>query len=162
MRLDFAGRGIVQPQRTFQSELGAVILVRLMTSVREALDVVNASLSVNECYFVDSTAVHFWIKNSKEYKQFVQNRKDEINKLTAPEQRNYCETKKNPADIGTRGQSAIKLKENDLWLKGPERSILPPENWPEYVNKVTITPDEDILREIRGGKKDTHVLQVIV
>ena len=86
---------------------------------------VIASLPVNECYFVDSTAVLFWIKNSKEYKQFVQNRKDEINKLTHPEQWHYCETEKNPADIGTRGQSAIKLKENNLWLKGPEWLTLP-------------------------------------
>ena len=105
----------------------------------------------------------FWIKNSKECKQFVQNRKDEINKLTHPEQWHYCETKKNPTDIGTKGQSAIiKLKENNLWLKGPEWLTLPPENWPEYVNKVAITPDEGILREIRGSKKDTQVLQVIV
>ena len=122
-----------------------------MASVWEALDVVIASLPVNECYFVDSTTVLFWIKNSKEYKQFVQNRKDKIDKLTHPEQWPYCETKENPADIGTRGQSAIKLKENNLWLKGPA-------NWPEYVNKVTITPDEDILREIRGSKTDTQVL----
>ena len=49
-----------------------------------------------------------------------------------------------------------------MWLKGPEWLTFPPENWLEYVNKVTITPDEDILREIRGSKKDTQVLQVIV
>ena len=45
--------------------LGAVILARLMASVREALDVVTASLPVNEYYFVDSTtktALLFWIK----------------------------------------------------------------------------------------------------
>ena len=42
--------------------LGAVILARLMTSVREALDVVIASLPVYECYFVDSTAVLFGSK----------------------------------------------------------------------------------------------------
>ena len=89
---------------------------------------VIASLPVNECYFVDSTTVLFWIKNSKEYEQFVQNRKDEINKLTHPEQWHYCETKKNPTDIGTRRQSAIKLKENNLWLKGSEWLTLSPEN----------------------------------
>ena len=46
--------------------------------------------------------------------------------------------------------------------EGPRVVNITPENWPEYVNKVTITPDEDILREIRGSKKDTQVLQVIV
>ena len=106
--------------------LGVVILARLMASVQEALNVVIASLPVNECYFIDSTTVLYLGKNSKEYKQFVQNRKDEINKLPPHEQWHHCETKRNPADISTRRQSAIKLKENDLWLKGPEWLTLPP------------------------------------
>ena len=64
----------------------AVILARLMTSVKEALNLLTRSLEMKQCTLVDNTAVLYWIKQLKEYKPFVNNRKTEILKLTSAEQ----------------------------------------------------------------------------
>ena len=64
----------------------AVILVRLMTSVKEALNPLPRSVEMKQCMFVDNIVVLYWIKQLKEYKPFVNNRKTEILKLTSAEQ----------------------------------------------------------------------------
>ena len=130
----------------------AVILARLMTSVKEALNPLTRSLEMKQCMFVDNTAVLYWIKQLKEYKPFVNNRKTEILKLTSAEQWFYCKTKINPADLGTKGQSVSELKVNKLWHEGPEFLRSAPENWPEFVPKVIVSPDEEVLCEIKGYK----------
>ena len=57
----------------------AVILARLMTSVKKALNpALTMSAEMKQCMFVDNTAVLYWIKQLKEYKSFVNNRKTEI------------------------------------------------------------------------------------
>ena len=130
----------------------AVILARLMTSVKEALSPLTRSLEMKQCMFVDNTAVLYWIKQLKEYKSFVNNRKTEILKLTSAEQWFYCKIKINPTDLGTKGQSASELKVNKLWHEGPEFLRSAPENWPEFVSKVMVSPDEEVLCEIKGYK----------
>ena len=101
----------------------AIILARLMTSVKEALNPFNWVSSMKQCMFVDKTEVLYWIKQLKEYKPFVNNRKTEILKLTSAEQWFHCKTKINPADLGTKGQSASELKVNKLWHEGPVRHL---------------------------------------
>ena len=143
----------------------AVILARLMASVKEALNPLTRSLEMKQCMFVDNTAVLYWIKQLKEYKPFVNNRKTEILKLTSAEQWFYCKTKINPADLGTKGQSASELKVNKLWHEGPEFLRSAPENWPEFVSKVMVSRDEEVLCEIKGYKtavKTSAVMQVNV
>jgi hypothetical protein len=51
----------------------------------------------------------------KEYKQFVENRVQEIRRLTDPKDWRYCLTKDNPADIASRGESVSKLAADDKW-----------------------------------------------
>ena len=89
----------------------------------------------------------------------------EILKLTSAEQWFYCKKKINPADLGTKGQSASELKVNKLWHEGPEFLRSAPKNWPEFVSKVMVSPDEEVLCEIRGYKttaKTSPVMQVNV
>ena len=71
---------------------------RLTESVKEAMDEVKNIDSTT--YWSDSTVVLSWIRNSnKEYKQFVENRLQEIRKLSPSELRKYVPTKQNPVDI---------------------------------------------------------------
>ena len=144
----------LKPLSMLRLELqAAVILARLMTSVKEALNPLTRSLEIKQCMFVDNTAVLYWIKQLKEYKPFVNNRKTEILKLTSAEQWFYCKTKINPADLGTKGQSASELKVNKLWHEGPEFLRSSPENWLEFVSKVImVSPDQEVLCEIKGYK----------
>ena len=72
-------------------------------------------------YWSDSTVVLSWIRNSnKEYKQFIENRLQEIRKLSPSELRKYVPTKQIPADIASRKTTAIQLVENKMWWYGPE------------------------------------------
>ena len=139
----------------------AVILARLMTSVKEALNPLTRSVEMKQCMFGDNTKVLYWMKQLKECKPFVNNRKTEILKLTSAEQWFYCKTKLNPADLGTKGQSASELKVIKLWRRGPEFLRSAPENWPEFVSKVMVTPDEEVLREIKGYKTAVKTLAVM-
>ena len=56
--------------------LAALILARLISTVRDVID-------IKEIFcWTDSITVFYWIQANKEYKQFVQNRIEEIHKLT--------------------------------------------------------------------------------
>ena len=70
----------------------------------------------------DSTIVLAWLKNDRKYKQFVSNRTQEILKLTRPEMWRHCPTDSNPADIRTRGESPVHLKEILCGSKDPPGS----------------------------------------
>ena len=57
------------------------------------------------------------------------------------------------------------LKVDKLWHEGPEFLRSAPENWPEFVSKVMVSPDEEVLCEIKGYKtavKTSAVMQVNV
>ena len=110
--------------------LAALILSRLMKSVREAL---GPALEIkNCCAWSDSKIVIWWLcSESKVLKSFVQNRVNEIRKLVPPPLWRYCPTKLNPADILSRGMKASKLVNNEFWWKGPEFLRKPVEFWPE-------------------------------
>ncbi|XP_035214425.1 uncharacterized protein LOC118188168 [Stegodyphus dumicola] len=93
--------------------LGALIAARLGTEVKKVLDRKGSS---NIFFWSDSKVTLYWIKgSSRRWKSFVQNRVDEIQKLTNPDSWFYCSTKDNPADLLTRGVSASSLVNNSKW-----------------------------------------------
>ena len=93
--------------------LSGVILARLMSSVKETLE---PKIQINETHlWLDSKTAIFWIKGSKEWKQFVQNRVNEIRSLTEESMWNRCPGLEHPADIGSRGEVASNLKSNQFW-----------------------------------------------
>nr|XP_022902869.1 uncharacterized protein LOC111415413 [Onthophagus taurus] len=77
----------------------------------------------------DSKTSLYWIRGkSKKWKPYVQNRVNEIHKLSDSVWR-YCPGKENPADLLTRGISAKTLIDSNLWLRGP-KWLNDEENWP--------------------------------
>ena len=99
--------------------LSALLLSRLLTSVTQSLEC-ELKLSQARC-FTDSTVALCWIKGTdKSWKPFVQNRVDEIRKLTPPESSKHCSGKGNPADLPSRGLASLELSMSVLWRDGPD------------------------------------------
>ena len=98
--------------------LSALLLARLLTSVSNGLSP-QLDLSTPRC-FTDSMVALYWIRGvHKEWKQFVQNRVNEICALVPPNCWSHCRGKDNPADIPSRGLAVIELVTNELWWNGP-------------------------------------------
>ncbi len=92
--------------------LGAVLLARLMDSVMKAL---SGIISIdNVFYWTDSITVVCWIRNNKNWKQYVMRRVEEICKLSLMDKWNHCSGAHNPADFATRGVPADQLNKNLL------------------------------------------------
>ena len=128
--------------------LSALLLARLVTTVLSALE---PCLEV-ECY-TDSTVALHWIKGTcKEWKQFVQNRVNEISQKTPPELWNHCPGVTNPADLPSRGMTMAELEVSHLWHFGPE--------WLKCGLTPSVIPDmpEECTTELKTSSKKTHSL----
>ena len=97
--------------------VAALTLANLMTVVYEALictEKVNAVFN-----WTDSQIVWWWINGeSKQFKQFVQNRVQTIRSLWGKEHWRYCPSEFNPGDIASRGAKSSVIASSDLWWKG--------------------------------------------
>ena len=94
--------------------MGAVLSSRLAQSL---LKVITADRTV---FWTDSENVWYWVRNqSREFKPFVANRIGEIQRTTSPEQWQHVPGTINPADLPTRGLSAMALAESEVWMEGP-------------------------------------------
>ena len=97
--------------------MSARILAQLMNSVGKALE---SQLNLKgRRLWLDSKTALCWIQNKGEWKQFVQHRVNEILRLTSKTEWGHCPGVENPADVGSRGTAATKLKENRIWWEGP-------------------------------------------
>lgn len=88
--------------------------------------------------WLDSKTALWWINNRGEWKQFVRQRVNEILRMTRKEDWAHCPGEENPADIGSRGELASRLKENELWWQGPAWLSGPKKGWP--VSQISETP----------------------
>ncbi|XP_068749239.1 uncharacterized protein [Montipora capricornis] len=113
------------------------ILARLMDTVKNALK--EEVHITGTCQWLDSKTALWWINNKGEWKQFVRQRVNEILRLTRKEDWAHCPGEQNPADVGSRGERASKLKENELWWKGPYWLSGPQNAWP--VSKICETSE---------------------
>ncbi|GBM11893.1 hypothetical protein AVEN_209599-1 [Araneus ventricosus] len=97
-------------------ELTAALLsARLAKQVSTCL-----KFEANIYYWTDSLISYYWIRgDSSGFKPYVKNRVEEIQKLSDPNRWGHCPGKDNPADLLSRGTSAIKLVQNELWWHGP-------------------------------------------
>ncbi|KAL5475814.1 hypothetical protein EMCRGX_G025680 [Ephydatia muelleri] len=125
--------------------LGALLLVKLMSSVTRALDPV-VCLTDPSC-FTDSKVVLFWIQGRREWRQFVQNRVNEIRELLPVGVWKHCCGNDNPADLPSRGVSFRELIDSPVWLNGPiwlsdSGSMMP--------NVDEEEPPEECLKEMKG------------
>ena len=110
--------------------LGALILARLINRVKDIL--VNVATVGREICLVDSAVVLCWIQGvGKVYKQYVQNRVEEIRKITAIDSWNHVAGEENVADIPSRGCLPEKLSmEKERWFNGPDWLKKCIEAWP--------------------------------
>ena len=100
--------------------LSALLLSRLISSVRSSLGLtLDLSLSSEICY-TDSQVALYWIRGTKEWKLFVKNRVTEIRQQVPSEHWSHCPCSQNPADLPSRGLSPLELSVNQLWRRGPE------------------------------------------
>ena len=98
--------------------LAALILSRLVVNVKEAI---KGKVKIdNVICWTDSMDVWHWVTpKQKEWKQFVQNRVDEIVSRVPATQWRHCPGVQNPADIVSRGMSVTDMM-NSVWVTGPE------------------------------------------
>ena len=130
--------------------LAALILARLISAVREALTHV---ILIEEVFcWTDSITVFHWIQSDKEFKQFVQNRIEDIHKLMDVKSWRHCPGIENPADIGSRGCLASELVSSTLWWKGPAWLQSSPKSFPKF---GTVS-DEGLPEECSREFKETE------
>ncbi len=118
--------------------LSAYLLSKLMVSVLGSLLVTLPQLKA-QCY-TDSQIALYWIcGTNKEWKPFVQNRVNEIRRNVSPSLWNYCPGVSNPADLPSRGLSALETAMSQLWRQGPNWLY---ENFPWKSPENTSMPEE--------------------
>ena len=99
--------------------LAALLLSKLMVNVSCALEP-ELTLDDPSC-FTDSKVTLYWIQGqTKECKQFAQNRVRDIRRLLPIHVWKHCSGHENPADIPSRGMDLAELANNPLWWNGPK------------------------------------------
>ena len=135
--------------------MSALLLARLISTIRSAFKY-EMELSRIKCY-TDSQVTLFWItRKEKEWKQFVQNRVNEIRKLIPTAIWKHCPGILNPADMPSRGTPVCEFKEKvDLWLHGP--AVVPDAQQTEAVELP-----KDCLREMKARDQETHSVSLLI
>ena len=133
--------------------LSALLLARLVASVTEAL-MLQLTLNPLKC-FTDSKVALFWIRGlEKEWKQFIQNRVNEIHKLVPSEYWDHCPGQENPTNMPSRGITISELAASKLWCSGPEwlKSGMVAVDCPQEL----VMPPECAAKLRAGDKKVVH------
>ena len=81
----------------------------------------------------------------------MQNRVNELLSLNEESMWNHCPGIENPADVGSRGEGAAKLKSNVLWWNGPPWLSEPMRNWP-ISEECSETIAEECCVEMKKGQ----------
>ena len=130
--------------------LAALVLARLITHVKEALEL-DVTITNMTCW-TDSRVTLFWIKGEeREWKQFVRNRVNEIRNLVPASRWQHCNGKDNPADIPSRGLSPVELSRCPLWKEGPKWLTCFTEDTKSVFNSTHIP--EECFVEVRAEEK---------
>ena len=107
----------VRSLRVSSIHLGALVGLRLANRVCSALEIPFNAVK----FWVDIQDIGYWIQGkSREYKPFVAQRVGEIHENSNPDQWRYVPTSLNPADLGTRGMTALELVKSMKWWNGPD------------------------------------------
>ncbi|GFR11977.1 uncharacterized protein TNCT_461911 [Trichonephila clavata] len=117
--------------------LAAVIAARLLCVVQPHFPSAKIYL------WTDSLIVLHWIKSSKRWKQFVNNRVQEIKQKTSPANWYHCPGNQNPADKITRGCSVKQLSQDNSWKFGPPWLSDFKSSWPMQENSSICCDSEE-------------------
>lgn len=133
--------------------LAALLLARLISALESALRP-EIALMPSMCY-TDSKVALYWIKGeSQEWRQFVQNRVNEIRTLVPAQRWKHCSGHDNPADLPSRGISLSELLNKSVWFSGPSWLSSPVQ---ASSCDEELMPDECTLEMKKGAQ---HVLLV--
>ena len=136
--------------------LGALLLARLVASIRSSLD----GLVEESVCFTDSQIALHWIKGvEKHWKPFVLNRVKEIREKVPDYCWHHCQGGSNPADKPSRGLTMKELQECGEWFTGPSwlGESISREN--EF-SDVSMMPSE-CLKELRVKDREVVTLSVV-
>ena len=125
--------------------LSALLLARLLSSITQALE--PEQVLDRPVYYTDSKITLYWIRRfDKEWKQFVQNRVNEVRHLVPIDSWYHCPGEQNPADLPSRGAHMSQLIDNTLWINGP--SWISDPGFEPQSSDLHSVPDE-CFKEIR-------------
>ena len=134
--------------------LGAILLVRLVSTVKNCLSSWNIS---NTIYYCDSMNVLYWIRGTRKWNIFVSKRLDEIYQLSSKSQWYYCPTEENPADYPTRGMTMNELLQSRQWLHGPDRIMQ--NNNAEDSCSITDPSEECLAEELKASNSYVSIVK---
>ena len=122
--------------------LGALILPRVTRKIQDVIG------DMHRILWVDSTAALSWIKNERDWKQYVRNRVAEIRSITSVDSWRFCPGTKSPANLPSRGLEAKELASSKVWWNGPDFLYHPPKLWAKYVTAQENTIDDDAMTKM--------------
>ena len=131
--------------------MGALLLARLIDSIRKALEL-DDELLPSLCYS-DSQVALFWIRGeNKEWKPFAQNRVRTIKSLVPANNWKFCPGKDNPADLPSQGASVSELLTKSIWFQGPE--------WigTELIENISSEMPTECMQELRASDRTCSLL----
>ena len=109
--------------------LPCLLLVRLFNTLKKEFE--NFYNILNFYLWTNSSVTYSWIVNTNiVFPVFIQNRVKEIRNLVDVACFKLIDTKRNPADIVSRGVKPAELLSNRLWFSGPEFLTLDKDSWP--------------------------------
>lgn len=95
----------------------AVLLTNLMAHVRKIYKIEDKDVT----WFTDSADVLFWIYSGHlSWKPYVANQIQKIKKCGQVQSWRHIDTKQNPADLASRGETIKNLAASDFWHCGPK------------------------------------------
>ncbi|XP_071042214.1 uncharacterized protein [Parasteatoda tepidariorum] len=113
----------------------------------ELLGATIAALSTDKVHFwTDSTTVLAWLKREDTWGVFVENRVQEIRKLTPVKAWRHLPGSMNPAHLPSRGCSAQQLG-NSKWWEGPSWLYLSHTQWPAAADEISVNEEEVYLEK---------------
>jgi hypothetical protein len=125
---------------------GAVLVSRLLTKVKQALNLTLTSIHA----WTDSTVTLAWIRGLPiRWVTFVANRVTEIQSHVPPSSWHYVPSTDNPADCASRGLLPKELLDFSLWWTGPHWLLHEESQWPRepQLNAKTI-PEQRTTRAL--------------
>ena len=78
--------------------MGALLVAKHMETVKNALSIEGYEGNIKTCFWVDSSTVLCWVRNSKPWKQFVRHRIQQILSISSRDQWRFCPGTLNPAE----------------------------------------------------------------
>lgn len=127
----------------------ATVSARIDSMLQKELDLPLESST----FWTDSTAVIRYVENeNRRFQTFVANRIAIIRDRSDPAQWRFVDGALNPADLASRGLTAVKFLKSSVWINGPDFLWKPRSSWPERPMSLQST---EVLADDPEFKRET-------